>query len=110
MELTMPHSVGDMLIHCGRSWLVSWMDFFLQRMTSSGAFSSDCELLAMMHRVDACLLATYQVEAKQQRPEGGNEQDVDEVAGEVPEPGAVVHGGGTARRGEGWLLGRVVEG
>src|SRR5690242_20102816 len=47
MEPTTPHWVGVISMHCGRLGLavaarsVEVMDFFLQRMTSSGALSSD---------------------------------------------------------------------
>jgi hypothetical protein len=42
MEPTTPHCVGVMGMHCGsESEAVVVMDVFLQRMTSSGALSSD---------------------------------------------------------------------
>ena len=42
--------------------------------------------------------ATYQVEAEEQRAESRDEQDVDEVAGQVAEPRSGIHGSGV----EGW--------
>jgi len=43
MEPTTPHSVGVIWMHCGRVGpaVAVVMECFLQRMTSSGAFSSD---------------------------------------------------------------------
>jgi len=44
MDPMTPHSVGVICIHCGRfGAAVDVMDFFLQRMTSSGALSSPCD-------------------------------------------------------------------
>lgn len=46
IDPTTPHSVGVISMHCGRFGATAEvMDFFLQRMTSSGAFSSDCDAL-----------------------------------------------------------------
>lgn len=41
MEPTTPHSRSSIFIHCGRLVAAAVIELFLQRMTSSGALSSD---------------------------------------------------------------------
>ena len=68
------------------------MELFLQRMTSSGALSSDWGVCVSCLCSDWNAKVSYQVEAEQQRAEGGDEEDVDKVWREVAEPGTGIHG------------------
>lgn len=80
-------------MHCGRLGpaAAAVMDLFLQRITSSGAFSSDCAGQRQT-RVWGGGSAAYQVEAEQQRAQRCNKQDVDKIARQVAEPRARAHG------------------
>ncbi len=107
MEETRPSWVESMGMHCGRPRnegssldLFVVRDFFVQVMTSWGALSSAWSMLVSTCRFStgieildeenpteiADLEWTYQMVSEQQRPQCGDQEEVDEIGGEFPRP------------------------